>query len=97
LFALRRHCGIFVGTGFGEILGSEKQRGVERTNSEESKILPSLEHSTWKPCFLPNSVTTVSQMLSLPSVRFTTWCSKPEDLVKTNKDFAEGTAGDMEM
>src|SRR4029077_11093878 len=64
-------------------------------NSEESKILPSLEHSTWKPCFLPDSVTTVSQMLSLPSVRFTTWCSKPEDLVKTSKDFAEGVAVDI--
>jgi hypothetical protein len=30
-FALRRHRGIFVGTGFGEITGSEKQRGLERT------------------------------------------------------------------
>src|SRR6202022_2692322 len=48
---------------------------------------PSLEQSTSKPFFLPSSVTAVSTMLSLPSLRFTTSCSKPEDLVKTRRDF----------
>src|SRR6266481_1915455 len=61
-------------------------------NSGESKILPSFEHCVWKPCFFPSSVTVVSTMLSLPSVRFTTWCSKPEDLVKTSSDLEEGEA-----
>src|SRR5258706_3197698 len=48
---------------------------------------PSLEQVTSKPCLAPSSVTAVSQMLSLPSWRFTTACSKPEDLVKTRTDF----------
>src|SRR5882724_6212335 len=48
---------------------------------------PSLEQVTSKPCLAPSSVTTVSQMLSLPSWRFTTACSKPEDLVNTRTDF----------
>src|SRR5260370_35648799 len=48
---------------------------------------PSLEQVTSKPFLAPSSVTVVSQMLSLPSCRFTTACSKPEDLVKTRTDF----------
>jgi len=48
---------------------------------------PSLEQVTSKPFLAPSSVTVVSQMLSLPSLRFTTSCSNPEDLVKTRRDF----------
>src|ERR1700756_1418359 len=55
--------------------------------SFESKMRPSLEHLTSKPCFLPISVIAVSQMLSFSPWRFTTACSKPEDLVKTRSDF----------
>src|SRR5256885_9329141 len=64
-------------------------------NSEESKILPSFEHWVAKPCFLPSSVTAFSTMLSLPSVRFTTSCSQPEDLVKTSNDLDDGNASDL--
>src|SRR6266853_5726 len=48
---------------------------------------PSLEQVTSKPFLAPSSGTAVSQMLSLPSWRFTTACSKPEDLVKPRTDF----------
>src|SRR5579863_6831714 len=73
----------------------KKKAAPNDLKSAESNILPSLVHSTWKPCFLPISVATFSQMLRLPLVRFTTWCSKPEDLVKTSNDFEEGSASDL--
>src|SRR5713226_7743904 len=47
---------------------------------------PSFEQVTSNPFLLPSSVTAVSTMLSLPSLRLTTSCSKPEDLVKTRRD-----------
>src|SRR3954464_4907492 len=55
--------------------------------SFESKIRPSLLLVTPKPCFVPSEVTACSTMLGLPSTRFTTSCSQPEDLVKTRIDF----------
>src|SRR5713101_7988204 len=73
----------------------KKKAAPKELNSAESKILPSLVHSTWKPCFLPISVATFSQMLRLPSLRFTASCSKPEDLVKTSRDFEEGSANEL--
>src|ERR1700746_634073 len=48
---------------------------------------PSLVQVTSKPFFLPSSVMAVSARLRFVPWRFTTWCSKPDDLVKTRRDF----------
>jgi hypothetical protein len=62
---------------------------------------PSLVQVTSKPFFLPISVMAVSAMLRLSPWRFTTWCSKPEDLVKTRAQmerviFCGDCAGSLE-
>ena len=61
-------------------------------NCVSSKIRPSFVTPTWNPCLSPRAVTASSTMLGLPSTRFTTSCSKPEDFVKTSTDLC-GAAG----
>ena len=52
---------------------------------------PSLEQVTAKPFFLPSSVMTVSAMLRFSPWRLLPGVLKPEDFVKTRRDF--GWAG----
>src|SRR5215469_14911486 len=55
--------------------------------SLESNTRPSLVAVTAKPYFLPSEVIVCSTMLGLPSMVFTTSCSKPDDFVNTSTDF----------